>query len=136
MTLKNILLIDDNEIDTFFHRNVLENMGVADSISEAYDGQEALDYLRDCEGTDQMPELIFLDINMPLMDGWEFMERFKQAGYDQRPIVVMMLTTSLNPDDAAKAERMAELSGFITKALTEEELAPLIRAHFPELPLN
>ncbi|MGB1557443.1 MAG: response regulator [Oceanococcaceae bacterium] len=129
-TLKSILLVDDNEIDTFFHRSVLEKMGVVEHIAEAYDGQEALDYLQQAE---QMPELIFLDINMPIMDGWEFLERFKQSGFDHRTVVVMMLTTSLNPDDAERAARLQELSGFITKPLKEEDMQKIVYEHFPSL---
>ena len=132
-TLKSILLVDDNEIDTFFHRSVLEKMGVVEHIAEAYDGQEALDYLQEAQQKDQMPEIIFLDINMPIMDGWEFLEKFKQAGYDNKSVVVMMLTTSLNPDDAERAARMQELSGFITKPLKEEEMEQIVLQHFPGL---
>ena len=132
-TLKSILLVDDNEIDTFFHRSVLEKMGVVEHIAEAYDGQQALDYLHEAAQGGQMPELIFLDINMPIMDGWEFLDSFKQAGYDGQSVVVMMLTTSLNPDDAERAGELHELSGFITKPLNEEHMQKILFEHFPDL---
>lgn len=75
----------------------------------------------------------FLDINMPVMDGWEFLNEYnKLKGIDTHPKMIMMLTTSLNPDDRKRAEENSRINDFLTKPLTEESLKMLIEKHFKE----
>ena len=69
------MLIDDDDDDNFFHQMVLNEVDVANKVQVAESAFEALDYLR--EGK-QIPELIFLDINMPKMNGWEFLNEYKK----------------------------------------------------------
>ncbi len=129
---KEILLIDDSEIDNFVHETVLQKMGIADTISTATNGQDALDYLIEAHGNAQktVPELIFLDINMPVMDGWEFAAAARREGVIADSVVVMMLTTSQNPDDRARAEAEGYSQGFLTKPLTAEAVEELLVQHF------
>jgi CheY-like chemotaxis protein len=117
-----ILVIDDDEATNFFTRMILDDSGCADHIKTLQSGQKALDYLGKSGMGDNAdiypwPDLIFLDINMPAMDGWEFLEQYKKLEL-KSPIVVIMLTTSLFPEDKLKAERMPEIAGFEHKPLT------------------
>lgn len=125
-----ILLIDDDHEDNRFHQIVIEEMNIAEKIEFALNGLEALNYLSSQE---QIPELIFLDINMPKMNGWEFLEQYCKMGVSQKArVVIMMLTTSLNPADLEKAKKIAEISGFETKPLTQEMLQGVLNTHFKE----
>ena len=100
--LKEVLLVDDNEADNFLHRAVLEDMGVADRIVERLNGQEALDYLLtpDDQGRFPSPDLICLDINMPIMSGWEFLDSYEQLPPERRRgvVVINSLTISIPTD--------------------------------------
>ena len=129
-----ILLVDDDEPTNFLNKMVLEDVDCAKSIKVADSGVSALNYL---EGTDNndatSPELIFLDINMPAMNGWEFLEKY--SGLDKQRkanVVIVMLTTSLNPDDRAKASKIPDVSGFETKPLTSEKLEAILKKYFPD----
>ena len=133
--LHEILLVDDNPADNFIHKSVIERLQAANSVTVTEDGAQALDYLRDIAESPQrqMPELIFLDINMPRMNGWEFLDQLEtMEEVMQNTIVVMMLTTSLHPDDQAAANQRSELAGFLNKPLTRDSLQQLLSSHFPD----
>jgi CheY-like chemotaxis protein len=123
-----ILLIDDDEPTNFLNKMTLEQAGCTRQIHIAQSGQEALDYLRDAT---PRPDLIFLDINMPAMDGWEFLERYRSLPPARKAdIVLIMLTTSLNPDDELRTRAIPEVSGFENKPLNQEQLNNLLKKYF------
>ena len=121
--LQCILLIDDDESTNLLNEMVLEEIGGGEKIHVAYSGKEALEYLQMClEGTDSsfiLPELIFLDVNMPLMNGFEFMEAFRNLN-DPRlePIKVVILTTSLLLEEYQKQYAHHRISAYRNKPLT------------------
>ena len=133
--LKCILVIDDDEPTNFFTRMILEEMDCAEHIHTMQSGQEALEYLGKSEsnGNDEnlypSPDLIFLDINMPAMNGWEFLEEYRKIAVKHR-IIMVMLTTSLFPEDRSRAETMPEISGFENKPITEEKVKAVVAKYF------
>lgn len=130
--LKCILLIDDEEVDNFIHEKVIKNSGCTEKIVVVDGGQPALDYLVAAkDGNHPMPDLIFLDINMPGMDGWEFIEAYRQLNKaEDEHVIIAMLTTSLNPDDAEKAKTIKEIKDFINKPLTTDILQEILKKHW------
>ncbi len=135
-----VLLIDDDEPTNFLNQMVVESSGYAQQVKVAQSGEEALDYLSQSnqqDNTNPCPDLIFLDINMPAMNGWEFLEYYAAMDADKKAdVVVVMLTTSLNPDDRTKAEANPEVTGFESKPLTPEKLELLLQKYFPEILTN
>lgn len=130
-----ILLIDDDEPTNFLNRVTLEQAGCARHIRIARSGQEAMEYLRSCGGDMEeerpRPNLIFLDINMPGMDGWEFLGHYRSLPAERKAgIVLLMLTTSLNPDDEIRTRTIPEVAGFENKPLTQPKLDRLLRKYF------
>jgi CheY-like chemotaxis protein len=127
-----ILLIDDNDADNYFHQIILKKMDIAKHIEVALNGEEALNFLK---VKDQpAPELILLDINMPKMNGWEFLEAYKNLDIKEKTkITIVMLTTSENPEDRKKAEQIPEITGFTTKPLAESAIEDVLKKHFPEV---
>ena len=95
-----ILLVDDNEGDIFLTREALDDARIIDKVSTAYDGVEAISFLRAslASGIQYMPDLILLDINLPKMDGTEVLSIIKNDP-DLRRIPVIMLTTSSSEKD-------------------------------------
>ena len=130
MILRSVMLIDDNEDDNFFHKIVLTEEGITDNVIVAESGFEALQYLSSGK---EIPELIFLDINMPKMNGWEFLEEYETLEIpDKTSVVIIMLTTSLNPADKEKAAKIKTVHGFETKPLSKQILNTVIEKFFPE----
>jgi CheY-like chemotaxis protein len=124
-----ILLIDDDAEDNHFHQMVINEMNITEHVEIALNGVEALNFLKKENQTH--PDIIFLDINMPKMNGWEFMEAYKELRADQKAkIVVVMLTTSENPKDKKRAEEFSDIFGFNSKPLTEEMINGILERNF------
>src|SRR6266542_549835 len=100
-------------------------------IEIALNGLEALAYLK--IENQVPPEIIFLDINMPKMNGWEFLDRYKHLDKQQKAkVVIMILTTSANPDHIKRAKEIEEVTGYETKPLDKEMLKEILHEHFQD----
>lgn len=123
---KQIILIDDDYATNFYHEIVVTDSGKVEEQKFFSSTVEALEYFKDQEKkTDPvLPEIIFLDINLPEMTGWEFLEEFKDLDLTPMPTVIM-LSTSMNPLDKIKAEDNPLVLELIDKPLTVEYLADL-----------
>ncbi|MCB9231795.1 MAG: response regulator [Bacteroidia bacterium] len=130
--LKSILLIDDDEPTNFLHKLVIERLDCAEEIIVHQEAARALEFLKTPRnGTFAQPDLIFLDINMPAMNGWEFLDAYHQLPGEQRgKVVVVMLTTSLNPDDQTRAATIHDIRGFLSKPLSMELMKEVLRKYF------
>ena len=118
---KCVLLVDDDEPTNFLNKITLKKYGCAEKIVAVFDGQQGLNYLSE-HVDDDFPELIFLDINMPLMNGWEFLEEYQKLNLNQKNPIIIMLTTSINPDDEEKSKKYNCIAGFMHKPLNASEL--------------
>ena len=127
-----ILLIDDDEITNFVHESLIEDLHVTEQVLIAQNGREALELINHRQQANQeCIELIFLDINMPVMNGFEFLEAYQQLDTAlQQSIVIVMLTSSLNPKDQQRVEN-TPAADYLNKPLTEENLKKVLEKHFP-----
>lgn len=124
-----IILIDDNRDDNFIHTRAIRKVSTKSTVTIKESGTDALTYLKSmkCSHAD----LIFLDINMPQMNGWEFLEQYGKLDIDlQCKSIIVMLTTSDNEDDLAKAKALKNVKDFITKPLTKEKMSAICEKYF------
>ena len=119
---KNCLLIDDNYIDNFVTRKILEGGNFTESITVAKTATEAIASL--ANGTIK-PDVIFLDVRMPLMGGFEFLEEYDKIPMDKSGIKIFMLSSSLDPHDMRKSSDNKYITQFIHKPLTQKAIEEL-----------
>lgn len=130
-TLERVLLIDDDSACNFFNRRLLKNRGSSIQVQEARNGREALTLVKQAAENNQLPHLVFLDLNMPVMSGWEFLNEFKKLPEAQKQqTVIIVLSSSINPDDQARAKSYPEVAGYKIKYLSDESLGQIIEEHF------
>lgn len=128
-----VFLIDDDETTNFVNQILIEKAECAHEVRSVTSGLAALEYLKsvDEDGKYPQPDMIFLDINMPVMDGWEFIEEYKKLLPEQRgKVLVWMLSTSENPRDIERAKKLGS-DGFMAKPLTLSKLQSIIVKNFP-----
>jgi len=129
-----IMLVDDSPDDNFFHERVIRRNEFTDCVIPKESAREALDFLRSRpkDGAREI-DIIFLDINMPGMNGWEFLEEYNSMEAERQVgVVIVMLTTSDNPEDKARAGKWGFVSDFKTKPLTKEMMDDILRKYFSE----
>jgi CheY-like chemotaxis protein len=115
-----ILLIDDDLAINFLHKRVLTKLAVGETIVSLYNGAEAINEVRSLNNslTEDDLVLIFLDINMPVMDGWGFLENFKTIYKELKfQCKIIVLSSSINPDDIQKARSNTFVSDYFSKPL-------------------
>lgn len=127
--LNKIILIDDNEATNFLHKKILQKENFSKEILTFQMGQQALDYL--AEEKNKVPELLFVDINMPTMDAWEFLEGFDTLSRkEKKEIKIILLTTSLSPQDEKKISELSNVERIMMKPLSEELLKQIFTTLF------
>jgi len=125
-----LLLIDDDHINNFIVTTKLNSISLVEEIHCVENGHEALSFIKDCITTNpsKIPSLIFLDINMPVMDGWEFLDEFQK--FDESLISQMhiyMVSSSVYNEDIERSKKYPSVKMFISKPLVKEKIEEIIK---------
>ncbi len=119
-----IMLVDDNKIDLFIHSEVIKRLPFDTTVMQFSFAGDALKYL---EASQAWPQVILLDIHMPIMDGFDFLAKYAQLPAALRHTCkVIMLSSSLEQNDLKKAKTNSEVLDFLGKPLNLEKLQELI----------
>jgi CheY-like chemotaxis protein len=122
---QSIMLIDDSEIDNLVNKHIITKNELSENLIVYSSAREALDYLQRCiKGEEQIkPDLLLLDINMPIMNGFGFLVEFGKLPMDFiNNIKIVMLTSSVDPNDIRKANESNLVHGFVSKPLSADLL--------------
>lgn len=121
---KKAMVIDDNQIDLYIAEMVMQTTKFAEKVICMSSAKEALAYLKPLyESQEELPDLIFLDINMPEMTGFDFLNEYQHLAENiRKKCIIMMLTTSLDEDDRTQAEGNQFVRKFLNKPLDRDKL--------------
>jgi CheY-like chemotaxis protein len=126
--IQKILLIDDDKITNYLNEKLILRLEMGREIVVKANGKDALVYLQDAE---VFPSLILLDINMPGMNAFDFIEEFKRQGLDKKGTVIVILTISDDLDDMIRLKYLGKYS-YVNKPLTEEKMTGIYNDYFKE----
>lgn len=122
-----VMLIDDNKIDLFIHNEFIKKMNIAHSVKEYSFAKEALQFLKETE-SNGWPELILLDIHMPVMNGFDFLEEYLELPLASRQKChIVIVSSSLDTDDKVKVKENELVLELYEKPLNTSELLALLK---------
>lgn len=121
-------LIDDDEVFQFITQKTIKKISPNIDVRHFSDGEKGIDYIKaHAYEPNYLPDVVLLDINMPYMDGWDFLEEFKNIENEiNKKITIYLLTSSDNSEDVEKARKISQISGYIVKPLTQGKLKQLL----------
>lgn len=131
-----ILLVDDDDTTNFLNKRLLEDMQVAKQIMVCTNGKEAIEYLsgactEDNTSGNICPDLIFLDIKMPLMDGFSFLDEYHKRNLDSKDhVIIMMLTSSASFYDLERLKNYNRVKKHYSKTLTKHDVQEVLQEFF------
>ncbi len=124
---KRIVLIDDDSTTNFLNKMIIQKAELVDEVMVFDEAEEALKYFQ--EDNTEHPSLILLDINMPVMNGWEFLQQYSHIEIKNDRNSIVMLTSSIDPEDKQKAEEFEDVVGYRSKPLSIEMLQKLVQTY-------
>ncbi len=125
-----VLIIDDDPILIMVCSRLMNITGFSQAVASSRDGKEGMEYLKTClqERPAELPDIILLDINMPVMNGWDFLDLYRNIERElPNKICIVMLSSTVDQADYDRANSYEQVRGFYSKPLTKENL-PEIKA--------
>ncbi len=130
-TFNKVLLIDDDDIVNSINSVIIKHAKFANEVESINNVPHALDFLNQVKSSDKSPDVIFLDLNMPGQDGWDFIDEYEKLGMNGS-IKVIMLTSSISAKDEERASSSKCITAFISKPLSPELLENIYNSHLTE----
>jgi CheY-like chemotaxis protein len=126
---KNVLLVDDDHVFNFLSGRLFEKLGFSDGIHMAMNGAEALKLINDYySGTQSLPDVILLDLNMPVMDGFEFIEAFQRIRMPNKERVKIVIVSSSQDEKDIERARTLGITHYLTKPIHEKDLLDIMNS--------
>lgn len=130
-TQQTICLIDDDRIYQFTAKRIIELVSPSQKVLIFSNGKEAIDFFNQRKfNAEQLPDVIFLDINMPIMNGWEFLEAYSNVRTEvSKTITIYMVSSSVDEKDKLRSKGFIDVKDFIVKPLNLTEMRKILDAH-------
>lgn len=119
-------VVDDDPIFVFGIKRAADIIGFCNSLMVFNNGQEALDTVKSVfRSNEKLPDVILLDLNMPVMDGWEFVEEFIKIPC-KKEVLIYIVSSSIDPEDIRRAKSLESVSGYIVKPISLDSLKDIL----------
>ncbi|WP_130735073.1 response regulator [Flavobacterium sp. J27] len=127
--IKNLTLVDDDDVFVFLTKKTIEQTNLVDLIRVFSNGIDALNFLKENkDNLDVLPEILLLDLSMPIMNGWQFLEEYtKLHPYIGKKISIYICSSSISQDDITRAKAINEVSDYIIKPIAKAKLIDVIK---------
>ncbi len=128
--INTLYLVDDDDIFQFLTRRIIEETRLVGEIKVFSNGLRALEFLKSVQDTPEaLPEIILLDLSMPVMDGWDFLEEYIMLRpFLGKKINIYVVSSSITPSDIQRAQSISEVTDYIIKPVTVEKFAEIVRS--------
>lgn len=125
----NLAVIDDDEMFVLAIKKLLNRIEFTERTVYFENGKVALNYFDECiNKTDLIPEFVFLDLNMPVTNGWQFLKEFRKLKTKiDKEITIYMISNTINEEEIKRAKEIEEVTEFVCKPLTMQTLKSLLR---------
>jgi len=122
-----VLCIDDDNTTLTICKLVIAKSGFAKEVITAMNGKEGISFFEEnADNSNELPDIVFLDLNMPVMNGWDFLEEYGAQYADRLPgIKIVILSSTVNPEDFRKAAQLSIVNDFISKPISVDALREL-----------
>ena len=130
LSIENVAIIDDDDVYQYTSKRIIRATHKVEKINSFFNGQEAFDFINDnLDNSGNLPDLIFLDLHMPIFDGWHFLEKYKSIKHRiNKKIPIYIITSSMNPDDMILARGFSEVKDYLIKPITEEKFLEILNS--------
>ena len=127
-SIKTLVIVDDDAIFVFLTKKAIEQTHLVEHIKVFDNGRDAINYIKEnIDNPDQLPQIILLDLSMPIMDGWQFLDEYITLQPKIcKPIKINIVTSSISPEDVSKAQSMSAVTEFIIKPITKEKFKEIV----------
>ncbi len=123
---KTVCVIDDDKIYVYGLKKLISLKQLCPNLIEFSNGKDAIDFFNDPQNQLHLPDIILLDINMPIMNGWDFMEHYVQIMPRLgKKIIIYMVSSSISDEDIKRAKNITEISDYVIKPVSQDRLAQL-----------
>lgn len=126
--MKTVYLIDDDPVFLYLAQRIIQTIDPTLTIATFADGELAMNRLKEIHNDqDLLPDIIFLDLNMPVMDGWEFLQNYTRF-YQGAPgdIALYILSSTISPEDIERAKQYPVVLDFLIKPVDKQRLAKIL----------
>jgi CheY-like chemotaxis protein len=127
--IRTLLIIDDDEVFVYLTKKTIQETNLINLINVFGNGLDAINFIKEnIDNPDSLPEIILLDLSMPIMDGWDFLEDYLLLMPKlSRKINIYIVSSSISPFDIVKAKSISAVSDYIIKPITREKLIEIIK---------